>query len=121
MNLRITLAASAFFVLTGTAAHAQTSTQPGTHQAITRATFAGAWPFTVDQGTLSCYRGKAIIFTADGKTYALNGAAQSVGQGLGYTWQRINAIWRDNPEIPGTKVPITGLINAGLKLCKHWP
>lgn len=103
-------------------AQAQTSTQPGTYASVSRATFApGPWPLTVDQGTLACYRGKAIIFTAGPHTYALTGAAHAMGQGLGYTWQRINPIWRDSPDIPGTKVPVTALINAGQKLCKPWP
>lgn len=106
----------------GMPAHAQPGTQPGTYASVNRATFApGPWPLTVEQGTLACYRGKAIILTTGPHTYAVNGTAQDMGRGLGYSWQRINPIWRDNPEIPGTKIPITALIQAGQKLCKPWP
>lgn len=120
MRLKTTLAA-AVLLLASAAAQAQPSTQPGTYQVVTRATFAGPWPLTVEQGTLSCYRGRAIIFTSGGRTYAVNGTALSVGKSLGYAWERINPIWRDSPDIPGTKVHVSALISAGQKLCKQWP
>ena len=80
-------------------AWAQISTRPGTFEAVSRATFVGAWPFTVEQGTLSCYRGLGIVFNTGGKTYSINGSADSMGRALGYTWQRVNPIWRDNPSV----------------------
>jgi len=107
--------------LLATTAQAQTSTQPGTYTPVARTSFAGAWPFTVDAGTLACYRGQGLIFTTGGKTYALNGAALSLGQSLGYTWQRANPVWRDNPDLPGTKVPMGDIIKTGQKLCRPWP
>lgn len=121
MTRATTLAAAAVLLLASAATRAQPSTQPGTYQVVTRATFAGPWPFTVDQGTLSCYRGQAIIFSSGGRTYALNGTALSAGKNLGYTWERVNPIWRDSPDIPGTKVPVSALTSAGQKLCKPWP
>lgn len=113
--------ATALLAITTFPALAQTSTQPGTFQVISKASFTGTWPFTVEQGTLSCYRGQGIVFNTGGKTYAINGTAQSLGKSLGYTWQRVNPIWRDNPSVPGTKVPVSDIIKTGQTLCRPWP
>jgi hypothetical protein len=70
------------------------------------------WPLTVESGTLACERGTEIVFTADGTTYAVNGSALAAGDK-----PEIDAIWADNPEIPGSKVNISDLITAGQELC----
>lgn len=93
------------------------------------------WPFTVEQGSLSCRNGNSIVFSANGNTYAVNGAASQSG------FKDIGPIWRQNPsdiefrkeiaksegktlkeinEIMGpmSKVDIAEIISMGLKLCK---
>jgi len=80
---------------------------------ISNATFQGEWMLTVDSGELLCEAPNTVIFIApDGTKYAVNGTAKS----RGYT--DIQPIWKDNPQIPGTKVNIGSLIDEGLKLCK---
>ena len=80
------------------------------------------WPLTVDAGVLNCeyFPGNAklqlVTFTADGKTYALNGIARGHAKNRG--WSEIRPIWKENASIPGTKVDIGPLINRGISLCK---
>ncbi len=69
------------------------------------------WPFTVASGTLKC-TDNAITFTADGKTYGVNGTATG-RENL----PPIDPIWKPNPDIPGTKVNIGPVIFRGLDLC----
>ena len=78
---------------------------------VTRATFDGTWPLTVDSGTLRCEGAGAVTFTTeDGTTYAVNGLALGM-----HTYPDIDAIWADAPDTP--KVFIGDLIQAGLALC----
>jgi hypothetical protein len=70
------------------------------------------WPLTVESGTVACEQGTEIVFTADDTTYAVNGSALSSRQ-----WPEIDAIWADNPGIPGAKIDISDLISAGQELC----
>ncbi|MFE7316422.1 DUF2511 domain-containing protein [Streptomyces sp. NPDC057555] len=67
------------------------------------------WPLTVDKGALQCHDG-AVTVTAGGTEYALNGTAKAKYADLG-------PVWKDNPKIPGTKVPVTALLERGQKLC----
>jgi hypothetical protein len=86
---------------------------------VSREEFGERWPLTVDAGELECRQkgagpaGRMVLFHAEGRTYAVNGTAITHS---GHP--RIDPIWRDNPDIPGTKIPITPLLNAGLKLCE---
>lgn len=114
MPKKLTAAAAALLVI---AAHAAVPTDAP----ISRADMPGQWPLTVESGVVGCERGKAIKFVAGGKTYALNGTAQSYSKQLGFDWRPVAAIWRDNPDIPGTKVPIGPLIARGQALCRPWP
>ena len=72
--------------------------------------FGDAWPFTVDAGRVQCVDGMYAVFEAGGQTYALNGAAKSKYAGL-------DSIWRDNPELAGTKVNIGPMIELALSRC----
>ncbi|MDP1820676.1 MAG: DUF2511 domain-containing protein [Acidimicrobiales bacterium] len=56
-----------------------------------------------------------VVFVREGVTYALNGLARGSAEENG--WREIDEIWRDNPDIPGTKVDIGPLIDRGLDLC----
>lgn len=62
--------------------------------------FGDAWPFTVASGSVACERGAGAIFKTNGKTYALNGMAKSMG------FQELTPIWRINPALKA--YPMTG-------------
>jgi hypothetical protein len=109
------------FALTLAVLTATVQAAPPTETPITRADLGAQWPLTVDAGVVGCERGKAIKLVAGGKTYALNGTAQAYSKQLGFGWQPVAAIWRDNPDIPGTKVSIAPLIAKGQALCRPWP
>lgn len=68
------------------------------------------WPFTVASGTLAC-SGQAVTFTIPEGTYGLNDAAQEKHPAP-------DPIWADDPDNPGTRIPLTEVIDEGLKLCK---
>lgn len=74
-----------------------------------------AWPFTLDKGVLRC-ESSLVTFSANGKTYAVNGSAKTKGRTAG--WTDVREIWKDNPAIPGTKISIGPMITKGLELCK---
>jgi hypothetical protein len=76
---------------------------------ISRATFEGTWPFTVESGTLGCDQGR-IYFTSGDKTYGINGYAKS-------KYSEPDEIWEDNPELPGLKIGIGDVIKKGTELC----
>ena len=84
---------------------------------VTRAEWGDAWPFKVDSGTVDCVNSLgngngAAVFRYGGKTYALNGYAQSRG------YMNLRPIWRDNPDIPGTKIDIGPMIKLALGQCR---
>jgi Protein of unknown function (DUF2511) len=54
-----------------------------------------------------------VIFSSKGITYAANGIAKGRK-----TYNDIEAIWVDNPAIPGIKKNLGTIIDRGLKLCK---
>lgn len=84
--------------------------------------FGPAWPLTFETGELRCVSpvpGRAdlhaLLFVNSGQVYALNGIASSHAGARG--WKDIATIWRSNPAIEGTKVPITPLIERATRLC----
>jgi len=74
--------------------------------------FEDKWPLTVSSGHVECKRGSLAVFHHGSETYGLNGSAISHG------YQRIDSIWKDNPNIKGTKISIGILIDEANKLCK---
>ena len=78
---------------------------------VTRADLGEEWPLTVDAGTLECSRGLIYTFTADGKTWAVNGTAAARG------YADIEPIWAPNPNIPEAKIDIGPLIDLAKSLC----
>ena len=120
--LRTVFALVAFLVVFGTVAYIvnpeamQANNQHSEGEAvkgelITRAEFGDKWPFTVDEGRIECREAGALIFVHGDFEYQLNGTASQ----LGYT--SINSIWRWNPDIEGTRIPITPVIQRAQKLC----
>lgn len=78
---------------------------------ITEKEYGDKWPFTVKEGVLECRNGSEVVFTAEGKTYALNGTAVGTKK-----YEAIEAIWKDDPAFPGMKIGIGDLIRRGLDL-----
>lgn len=72
----------------------------------------GVWPLTVDEGQIDCIGRGRVTLIADGETYALNGLASGAGDG-----QAIDAIWLDDPDVPGLKVPMGDLTAYANDLC----
>lgn len=92
-------------------------------EVIDKASFDKEWPLTVDSGTLSCEQvpgvrsGQLVTFTTQGKTYAVNGTAKGHAKNRGWI-EEIRPIWKDHPDVPGLKIPISSLIDRGLQLCR---
>jgi hypothetical protein len=87
---------------------------------VTRVQYGDRWPYTIPGGVLACttrfaggYEKKDVTITHAGRTYAVNGTARGSSM-----FRPLDEIWRDNPNLPGTKIPDPGLIAKGLSLCK---
>ena len=90
---------------------------PSDPHEVNRASFEGTWPLTVSSGRLNCEGSDGfgpVTFAARGITYTVNGTAKSQKPDL----PEIEEIWKSDPDIPGAKINISDLIDAGLKLCK---
>ena len=90
---------------------------------VTKDNLGKEWPLTVNSGTIRCEQipgvryGQLVTFTTKKTTYALNGTAKGHSKKRGWV-KEIDPIWKENPEIPGTKIYIGTLIDIGLELCK---
>lgn len=87
---------------------------------ITQETFQGEWPFNVNTVELQCYKGGAFIEdVSTNEVYGLTGLANTIGTNGKKSSNNINgaAIWKDNPELPGTKISLGPFINDALALC----
>lgn len=80
------------------------------------------WPLTINEGVLKCWTPvggmphvRAFTIEQDGSVYALNGVAMSHARSFG--WNSLAPIWRSNPEIPGTKLPVSALIERASATC----
>lgn len=83
-------------------------------QTVSRAEFGKNWPLSVDSVELRCY-GRALVFAHDNRIFTINGTAES--QAIKNGWLDMGNIWRNNPDIEGTKIPISPLIARAQKLC----
>lgn len=108
MNVQLLLAAG---LLAASPAWASTTE-------LNSANLGAAWPFTVERGTLQCHRNSLITFTAQSRIYAINGSAKTYAKSKQIPWLDVRLIWRDNPQIPGTKIPLGPVIEQGTTLCK---
>lgn len=79
---------------------------------VSREDFGDDWPLTVDEGVLACVPAFAVVFTAGGETYAVNGQAATQG------YADIDPIWADDPDGLAPKKNIGPLIDRGLELCE---
>jgi hypothetical protein len=95
----MTLAAIAALMLVATAGY-------GGSEVLSASDYGAKWPFTVASGRLACTGPGVVTFTANGKTYAVNGPAMS---------DKRNA---DIQEIWKPYTPIHEIIKRGVELCK---
>lgn len=77
------------------------SAMPTNERIVRKAEYGEAWPFTMDEGTLACVEGSAVILRAPGGEYALNGRARGLGR-----WAEPDAIWRTGELMPGDYTPL---------------
>lgn len=83
---------------------------------VTKAQYGDAWPFSVDQGTLSCKtsgggRLRSAVFKFEDTEYALN----AVAEGLGY--DSVEPIWRNRPQFFGVKADLAPMVALALQQC----
>lgn len=78
-------------------------------QNVTKATFDGDWPLTVDKATLHCDSVGLVYVTANGRTYGIVGAAWP-------KYGKVDPIWAKGTYSP--RVNIGDLIAAAKKLCR---
>ena len=79
---------------------------------ISRDSFQGEWPFTVDSGTLRCEQPQSVVFSTEGSDYGVNGSAMDAG------YQEAQPIWRRATGGGGPRVSIDDVIDRGLELCR---
>lgn len=73
----------------------------------------GTWPLTVRAGVVRC-EDSSVIFKTGGTDYTVNGTALTRHQDM----HPIRGIWRASRDIPGTRIDISPVLDAGLKLCR---
>lgn len=84
-----------------------------TQTKVSKDSFDGLWPFSVDEGEIACQKGSALTFSANGKVYGLNGLADSW-----FDTEPLEDIWLPNPEIEGLRIGIQDVQRAAEALCK---
>lgn len=84
---------------------------------ITAEDFGAEWPFTTEEMHLQCLPGNAVVVTdpETGRMYGLNGPANAKARQLGL--EPLNQIWAESSSVPGTRVSVGAVIEAGIKLC----
>ncbi|WP_406277637.1 DUF2511 domain-containing protein [Embleya sp. NBC_00896] len=85
--------------------------RPPVHELNVNSTSFTAWPFTVDRATLQCLDGRSVTLLADGRQYALNGAATQAG------YPAVDPIRREDPNVPGLRVDLATALSFGQSLC----
>lgn len=89
---------------------------PSSGREIASTELGAAWPFTVERGVVDCdAQGRLIFKTRAPDTtgvWALTGEARAGG------YPAVDRFWRDNPTIPGTKVPLTEVIALAQDECR---
>jgi hypothetical protein len=75
---------------------------------VTRGEYGKSWPFAVSSGRLRCEGAGAVVFTAGGQDYALNGMAAD-------RYASIDSVWKagEDPDVDAGPI-----IARGLTLCE---
>jgi hypothetical protein len=105
----LSLAVIACFVLGFAGISAIMPGEPRDGIEIRQADYGARWPFKMTRGWLRCEGAGAIILTAQGKDYAVNGLASS-------RYAPIGAVWK---SAEGREPDAGPIISRGLALC-HW-
>lgn len=79
--------------------------------------FGDDWPFMPEEMHLQCLPGNAVVVTdpETGRMYGLNGPANAKARQLGL--DPLEQVWAESSSIPGTRVSVGAVIEAGAKLC----
>ena len=99
-------------VLSGTAV-------AGPGELISASEYGDKWAFEPEQLLLSCIGGLAVVVMdpVTEEAYPLNGPANVQAKRLQLA--PLANIWKDNAELPGTKVSVGPFIERGLSICKR--
>lgn len=84
--------------------------QPVSMKAIFKSDFGDSWPFTVERGVLGCEDKRYPYFETMYGTYWLTGMRKP-------SYKDVAEIWLDNPNIAGTKISLSNVIDEALKMC----
>ncbi len=79
---------------------------------VSRSTFTGVWPFTVDAGVLGCTQPQSVTFAVAGTTYGVNSSALDTGSAPIDPIRGLDASGR------GAKKSLRDVVAQGLALCK---
>lgn len=104
------LVAVAALVIGGFAWNAITGTSGSHSRTVSRSSYAGAWPLTLDSVKIGCDGSNPWVLVGD-TFYALNGAGKMAG------YKDIDPIWAYDPATSGLKLDISGLRAQAEKLC----
>ena len=70
------------------------------------------WAFTIDSVNIGCEMNLPVVFVkGDDFAYGLTGASAKAVD------RSIDGIWRDNPDIKGTKINLSPFIDLALSYC----
>lgn len=86
---------------------------------ITKESFSGRWPFSVNQVVLNCYisnETKLPVVTIDGNRYGLTGYANNL-HGSFDDINAINKYWLDDENNKGLKISLSDVLDEAIKLC----
>ncbi|MES2730151.1 MAG: DUF2511 domain-containing protein [Bacteroidota bacterium] len=79
---------------------------------VTKSEYGTKWPFTVDEGYIDCVDNQEVVFRTGRKVYSLSGATEDAQKYL-----NIEYIWKEDPQVKGTKILLYPFIEKGLKIC----
>lgn len=82
-------------------------------ETISRSTFTGVWPFTVDMGILGCIQPQSVTFAAQGTTYGVNSSALDTGSAPA------DPILAADPKRRDAKKTLRDVVTQGLALCNR--
>ncbi|CAN5621999.1 hypothetical protein TUM20984_35950 [Mycobacterium antarcticum] len=80
-------------------------------------THRGFWPFTVDDGVLTCHAPDLVTFTANGTEYALSDNARWVGRFPSVAPILVHGYVEISDERQPVPTPFNSLTDRGRELC----
>lgn len=79
---------------------------------ITMKEYGKDWPFTHPEARLMCDGGISLV-KIDGRKYGLTHKAQEKG------YPPIDSVWREDPEVPGSKIWLGDIIAKAREHCRY--